>query len=82
MPEKALEFAERASQSGDVSGHYASTLGRAYLANEQYAEALEQFKLSANSRNQPGTTPEDAARRLWRRATQGGEHSQGRGTVR
>ena len=73
MPEKALEFAERASQSGDVSGHYASTLGRAYLANEQYEEALEQFKLSRNSRNQPGTTPEDAARRLWRRATQGSE---------
>ena len=73
MPEKALEFAERASQSGDVSGHYASTLGRAYLANERYEEALKQFKLSRNSRNQPGTTPEDAARRLWQRATQGSE---------
>ena len=79
MPEKALEFAERASQSGDVSGHYASTLGRAYLANEQYAEALEQFKLSRNSRNQPGTTPEDAARRLWRRATQDSEKAKDEG---
>ena len=79
MPEKALEFAKRASQSGDVSGHYASTLGRAYLANEQYEEALEQFKLSRNSRNQPGTTPEDAARRLWRRATQGSEKAKDEG---
>ena len=79
MPEKALEFAERASQSGDVSGHYASTLGRAYLANERYEEALEQFKLSGNSWNQPGTTPEDAARRLWRRATQGSEKAKDEG---
>ncbi len=73
MPEKALEFAERASQSGGASWGYASTLGRAYLANERYEEALEQFKRSMNSRNQPGTTPEDAARRLWRRATQDSE---------
>ena len=79
MPKKALEFAERASQSGDMSGHYASTLGRAYLANERYEEALEQFKLSANSRNQPGTTPEDAARQLWRRATQDSEKAKDEG---
>ena len=79
MPEKALEFAERASQSGGASWRYASTLGRAYLANDRYEEALEQFKQSGNSMNQPGTTPEDAARRLWRRATQGSEKAKDEG---
>ena len=79
MPEKALEFAERASQSGDAAWHYASTLGRAYLANERYEEALEQFKMSRNNRNQPGTTPEDAAQRLWRRATQDSEKAKDEG---
>ncbi len=79
MPEKALEFAERASQSGDAAWRYTSTLGRAYLANERYEEALEQFKMSRNDRNQPGTTPEDAARRLWRRATQDSEKAKDEG---
>ena len=79
MPEKALEFAERASQTHDSSWRYASALGRAYLANERYEEALEQFKRGVNSRNQPSTTPEDAARRLWRRATQGSEKAKDEG---
>ena len=79
MPEKALEFAERASQSGGASWRYASTLGRAYLANERYEEALEQFKRSANSRNQPGKTPEDPARQLWRRVVQSSEKAKDEG---
>ena len=78
MPEKALELAERASQIG-ASWRYASTLGRAYLANEQYKEALEQFKRSANSINQPGRTPEDPVRQLWRSFAQSSEKAKDEG---
>ena len=78
MPEKALELAERASQLG-ASWYYASMLGRAYLANERYEEALEQFKRSANSRKQPGKTPEDPARQLWRRVAQSSEKAKDEG---
>jgi tetratricopeptide (TPR) repeat protein len=40
-------------------------LGRAYLANERYEEALEQFKRSINRVNHPGMTAEDVVRQLW-----------------
>ena len=64
LPEKALAFAERAAQIG-TSHHYASMLGRAYLANGRYEEALEQFKHGINSMNHPGMAAEDAARQLY-----------------
>ena len=64
LPEKALAFAERAAQIGPAPA-YASTLGRAYLANERYEEALEQFKRGINSMNHPGMTAEYVVRQLW-----------------
>ena len=64
LPEQALAFAERAAQIGPAPA-YASTLGRAYLANERYEEALEQFKRSINRVNHPGMTAEDVVRQLW-----------------
>ncbi len=78
MPGKALELAERASQIGR-SSHYASTLGHAYLANERYEEALEQFKRRANNMYQHGTTPEDPAQQLWRGVAQAGEKAKDEG---
>ena len=43
MPEKGLEYAERASQMGSGSS-YTETLAQAYVANDRYEEALEQLK--------------------------------------
>ena len=47
-PETALEFAKRAALDGSGAS-YTMTLGQAHLANEQYEEALKQFKLSLNA---------------------------------
>ncbi|MXV73602.1 tetratricopeptide repeat protein, partial [Candidatus Poribacteria bacterium] len=48
-PETALKFAKRAAQRSTGSS-YILTLGHAYLANEQYNEALEEFILGLNTR--------------------------------
>ena len=47
-PETALKFAKRAAQRS-TSSSYILTLGHAYLANEQYAEALNAFILGLNA---------------------------------
>ncbi len=47
-PETALKFAKRAAQRS-TSSDYVLTLGHAYLANEQYEEALEAFVLGLNT---------------------------------
>ena len=48
-PETALKFAKRAAQHSTGSS-YILTLGHAYLANEKYDEALEEFILGLNTR--------------------------------
>ena len=47
-PETALKFAKRAAQRS-TSSSYTLTLGHAYLANEQYEEALNAFILGLNA---------------------------------
>ena len=47
-PETALKFAKRSAQRS-TSASYILTLGHAYLANEQYDEALEEFILGLNT---------------------------------
>ena len=51
MPEKGLEYAERASQMGSGS-RYTETLAQAYVANDRYEEALEQLKQRLNTMEQ------------------------------
>ncbi|RKU18683.1 hypothetical protein C6503_09100 [Candidatus Poribacteria bacterium] len=47
-PETALQFAKRAAQRS-TSASYILTLGHAYLANEQYDDALNEFILGLNT---------------------------------
>ena len=51
MPEKGLEYAERASQMG-AGASYTETLAQAYVANDRYEEALEQLKQRLNTMEQ------------------------------
>ena len=51
MPEKGLEYAERASQMGSGSS-YTETLAQAYVANDRYEEALVQLKQRLNTMEQ------------------------------
>jgi tetratricopeptide (TPR) repeat protein len=55
MPETALVFATVATES-QTDWTYVLTLGHAYLANEQYEEALQAFKRSLDLINQSGRT--------------------------
>ena len=55
MPETALVFATIATES-QTDWTYVLTLGYAYLANEQYEEALRAFKRSLDLINQSGRT--------------------------
>ncbi|MYB01065.1 tetratricopeptide repeat protein [Candidatus Poribacteria bacterium] len=48
MPEKGLEYAERASQMGSGAS-YTETLAQAYVANDRYEEALAQLKQRLNT---------------------------------
>ena len=73
MPEMALELAERASQMGS-DWHYAVTLGSAYVANNRYEEALQQFKRSMNSMDQGYSIRGDTTRELWARVAQAGKN--------
>ena len=51
MPEKGLEYAERASQMGSGSS-YTETLAQAYVANDRYEEAFAQLKQRLNTMEQ------------------------------
>ena len=53
MPETALAFAKIAA-ANQTNWVYVLTLGHAYLANEQYEEALEEFKRSLDLLNKSG----------------------------
>ena len=48
MPEKGLEYAERASQMGSGAS-YTETLAQAYIANDRYEDALAQLKKRLNT---------------------------------
>ena len=51
MPEKGLEYAERAAQMGSGAS-YTETLAQAYIANDRYEEALVQLKQRLNTMEQ------------------------------
>ena len=51
MPEKGLEYAERASQMGSGSS-YTETLAQAYVANDRYEAASAQLKKRLNTLEQ------------------------------
>ncbi|RKU18684.1 hypothetical protein C6503_09105 [Candidatus Poribacteria bacterium] len=71
-PEVALELAKRATQHANY-WDYHLTLGRAYLANDQYDAAREQFKSSLNRLNPSGGSYFDFTRMLWTRLAQAGK---------
>ena len=74
MPEKALDLAERASQMS--TGWYdASTLGQAYVANDRYEKAFEQFKRSMNGMSQSYSLHTDATKEFWSRVAQAGKNA-------
>ncbi len=71
MPEMALELAERASQMrSDWS--FALTLADAYVINDRYEEALEQFKRAMNG---TGQRYSDIGRQFWSRVAQAGKNA-------
>ena len=74
MPELALELAERALQMGG-SGYYASTLGHAYVANNRYEEAVEQFKRSMNDMDRYYLAGNDMTGEMWSRVAQAGKNA-------
>ena len=75
MPETALELAERASQTR-VDWSSALTLGRAYVANDRYEEAFEQFIRGLNGMGQSHMLYTDTTREFWSRVTQTGKNAQ------
>ena len=74
MPELALELAERASQM-EGHGFYASTLGHAYVANDRYEEAIEQFKRSMNDMGRYYSGGSDITSEMWSRIAQSGKNA-------
>ncbi len=73
-PETALTLAERASQMR-IGWYEASTLGQAYVANDRYEEAFEQFKRSMNGISQSYSLHTDATREFWARVAQAGKNA-------
>ena len=75
MPALALELAERAMQMSG-SGSYAATLAQAYVANDRYEAALEQFKRSMNDTDRyyvVGTG--DMTRAMWSNVAEAGKNA-------
>ncbi len=71
-PELALELAKRAIEHSNY-WRYHVTLGQAYLANDAYDSAREQFKRSLNSLNPSNGSYFDRTRLLWTRLAQVGK---------
>ena len=71
-PEVALELAKRSTQNTNF-WDYQLTLGQAYLANDQYDAAREQFKNSLNTLTPSGGSYLDFTRMLWTRLAQAGK---------
>ena len=78
MPETALVFATIATES-QTDWTYVLTLGHAYLANEQYEEALREFKRSLDLINQSGRTFVYIEDRLLSRISEAGKHAKDNG---
>ena len=74
MPEKALELAERAARMRN-DWNFALTLGHAYVANDRYEEALEQFTRGINGMGQRYTVYTNMARQFWTRLAQVGKNA-------
>ena len=74
MPEVALEFAERASQMRS-HWNFALTLADAYVANDRYDEAFEQFKRALNGSSQGFGVGTDAMKDFWTRVAQTGKNA-------
>lgn len=66
LPEIALEAAKRATDINSDTINI-TTLGNAYLVNEQYEEAFKQFALSFNLRDQSGDFRDNQIESLLRR---------------
>ncbi len=75
LPEIALEAAKHATQSRSDATYF-STLGNAYLVNEQYANAFEQFERSLDLMNQSGGLRGNKLEPLLRRISQASENMQ------
>ena len=71
MPALALELAERALQMSG-GGYYAATLAHAYVANDRYEAALEQFKHSLNDMGRYVGTG-DITREMWSNVAEAGK---------
>ncbi len=73
MPDIALELAKQAAkfQSDSLS---LTTLGHAYLANEEYGQALQQFQSNLNLINQSGRSQTNSIEHLLTRISQAGKH--------
>ena len=56
-------------------GIYTSTLGQAYVANDRYDEAFEEFKRSVNSMSQSYSRHTDSTRELWSRVAAAGKNA-------
>ena len=78
MLETALELAKTATESRTDWG-YVLTLGHAYLANERYEEAFEQFKRSLDLINQSGRTFVEIEDRLLSRISEAGKRAKDNG---
>ena len=74
MPALALELAERALQMSG-SGYYAVTLAEAYVANDRYEEALEQFKRSMNDMDRYYFVGDDMTREMWSNVAEAGKNA-------
>ncbi|RKU34011.1 hypothetical protein C6499_00205 [Candidatus Poribacteria bacterium] len=74
MPALALELAERALQMSG-SSYYAATLAHAYVANDQYEAALEQFKHSLNDTDRYYAGANDMTREMWSNVAEAGKNA-------
>ena len=73
MPDIALEVAKLAAENRSDT-IYLSTLGHAYLANEQYDKALQQFQRSLNLINRSGRVQGNNVEHLLTRISQVGKN--------
>ena len=74
-PEVALDMAKRTTQQHPNYWNYHLTLGRAYLANDQYDAAREEFKHSLKTLDPSSGSYSNVIRQLWTRFSQAGKNA-------